>query len=56
MLSDHKEVQLKLDQLEKKITGHDADIQVIFGALKQLLGPPPVTRTRIGYRGRVEYD
>lgn len=56
MLSAHKEVLLKLDQLEKKITGHDADIQVIFGALKQLLGPPAVTRTRIGYRRKNEAD
>ncbi len=56
MLFAHKEVVYKLNQLEKKITGHDEDIQMIFQALKQLLGPPAVTRTRIGYRRKDEAD
>ncbi len=30
MLSTHKDVLLKLEQLEKKTTSHDADIQLIY--------------------------
>jgi hypothetical protein len=33
-------ILLKLEQLEKKVTGHDENLQMIFEALKQLLNPP----------------
>ncbi len=51
-----KEVLLKLEQLEKKINGHDENIQMIFKALKQLLDPPPIPRRRIGFRRSGEGD
>jgi phage regulator Rha-like protein len=50
MLSTHKDVLLKLEQLEKKVTGHDVDVQIIFKYLKQLLDPPREPRPRIGFR------
>jgi hypothetical protein len=50
MLSTHKDVLLKLEQLEKKVTGHDADVQVIFQCLKKLLDPPREPRPRVGFR------
>jgi len=50
MLSTHKDILLKLEQLEKKVTGHDADVQVIFKCLKQLLDPPREPRPRVGFR------
>ena len=50
MLSTHKDVLLKLEQLEKKVTGHDADVKVIFQCLKQLLDPPREPRPRVGFR------
>jgi phage regulator Rha-like protein len=56
MLSANKDILLKLEQLEKKITGHDQDIKMIFSALKQLLKPPQEPRTRIGYRRKDEND
>ena len=37
MLMTHKDILLKLEQLEKKVTAHDENIQMIFEALKQLL-------------------
>lgn len=52
MLSSHKDVLLKLEQLERKVTGHDDDIQLIFKYLKQLLAPPQEPRTKIGFRSR----
>jgi len=41
---------LKLEQLENKVTGHDADVKVIFQCLKQLLDPPREPRPRVGFR------
>jgi hypothetical protein len=50
MLLTHKDILLKLEQLERKTTGHDDDIQIIFKYLKQLLNPPQEPRPRIGFR------
>ncbi|WP_106531548.1 ORF6N domain-containing protein [Chitinophaga niastensis] len=49
MLSTHKDILLKLEQLEKKSTSHDADIQLIFEYLKELLSPPQEPRNMIGF-------
>lgn len=52
-----KDVLLKLEQLERKIlkqdersTRQDADLQMIFKALKQLLNQPSKERVPIGYK------
>lgn len=37
MLLTHKDVLLKLEQLERKVIQHDVDIKLIFGYLKELL-------------------
>jgi len=44
MLSTNKDILLKMQQMEKKLTGHDGDIKLIFEALKQLLNPPQEPR------------
>ena len=41
ILSTHKELAHKLDELERKIEKHDADIQSIFEAIRQLMAPQP---------------
>jgi hypothetical protein len=46
----HKDILLKLEQLEKKSNKHDEEIQVIFSYLKKLLNPPQPARRRIGYK------
>jgi hypothetical protein len=56
MILNHKDILLKLEQLEQKVTGHDKDIQLIFQYLKQLLNPPVVPRQRIGFRTRHEEE
>jgi len=56
MLSAHKDILLKLEQLEGKVTEHDDDIQIIFKYLKQLLNPPQEPRSRIGFRRTNEKD
>lgn len=50
MLLTHKDILLKLELLEKKVTAHDENIQMIFEALKQLLTPPKEPRPKIGFK------
>lgn len=56
MLSTHKDVLLKLEQLERKTTSHDADIQLIFEYLKELLAPPQEPRNMIGFPKHVKSE
>jgi hypothetical protein len=56
MLMTNQEILLKLEQLERKVDGHDEDIQVIFDYLKQLLNPPAKPRPRVGFRRKDERD
>lgn len=39
MLSTHKDVLLKLEQLERKSVNHDTEINLIFEYLKKLINP-----------------
>ena len=57
VLLTHKDVLLKLEQLEKKMiqqdeksNKHEDDIQIIFSALKQLLNPPKKQGKPIGFK------
>ena len=54
MLLAHKDILLQLEKIEKKLTGHDEDITLIFGYLKQLLNPPSPPRQRIGFKRKDE--
>jgi phage regulator Rha-like protein len=50
MLLTHKDILLQLHKIEKKLTAHDEDIQLIFQYLKKLLNPPQEPRQRIGFK------
>ncbi len=54
MIMTNQEILLKLEQLERKVDGHDENIQVIFAYLKKLLNPPVEPRPRIGFRRKDE--
>ena len=57
MLMSNQEILLRLEQLERKVDGHNADIQLVFKYLKQLLTPPEqANRKRIGFRRSGEND
>jgi hypothetical protein len=56
MLMTNLEILLKLEQLERKVNGHDDDIQLIFKYLKQLLNPPEEPRPRVGFRRKDEQN
>jgi len=50
IISTHKELAHKLNELEHKIEKHDEDICAIFEAIRQLMAPPPEPpRRRIGF-------
>lgn len=46
----HKHILLKIEKLEKEVTGNKHDIALIFEALKQLLNPPKQERKMIGFK------
>lgn len=50
MLLTHKDILLKLEQLEKQVIQNSEDIQMIFTALKELLNQPRPPRQRIGFK------
>ncbi|MDP2913275.1 MAG: ORF6N domain-containing protein [Candidatus Omnitrophota bacterium] len=51
ILSTHKELAHKLNELERKIEKHDVDICSIFEAIRQLMAPSPAKpRVITGFR------
>lgn len=61
MLSTHKDILLKLEQLEKKLMKHDErsnmheqEIRVLFEAINRLIGRSNKPRKKIGYKRQNE--
>lgn len=50
MLQSHKELLEKLEQLEKRVTGHDVSMKLIFNSLRRFLQNQNPPRTRIGFK------
>lgn len=50
MLLTHKDILLQMEKMENKLTGHNADIRLIFEYLKKLLTPSQQPRGKIGFR------
>jgi len=49
-LAAHKELALKLAELEERVTGHGGAIQDLFEAIRQLVEPPaPQHQRKIGF-------
>ncbi len=49
LLGMHHGLAQKLEQLERKLAGHDADIRSLVAALRQLMSPAVTSRKRIGF-------
>lgn len=63
LLLSHKDLLLKLEQLEKKLfkqddpwRKHEAEILLIFGALKKLMSQPDEPKRRIGFKTKYDED
>ena len=54
MIMTHKDILLQLEKIEKKLTGHDEDLALVFKYLKQLLNPPQPPRQKIGFKRKDE--
>ena len=50
MISTHKELAQKLQELERKTQGHDVHIQNIFRAIRQLMAGPKRSTPKIGFK------
>jgi uncharacterized membrane protein len=50
ILLTHKDILLKVQELEKKIAGQDMKIRIIFDYLKQLIREQEKPRSRIGFK------
>lgn len=50
LAGSHKELAAKLQQLERKIGGHDKQIRSLFEAIHQLMEPPATSSRRIGFK------
>jgi hypothetical protein len=48
-LALHKDLARKLEALEKKVGAHDAQIQGVFDALRELIHAPEKSKRRIGF-------
>jgi hypothetical protein len=53
-IAGNRNVLTKLAQLEHRLEGHDADIQDLMNAIRELMSPPEPTRTRIGFEAPSE--
>ena len=47
VLATHKDLVRKLEEMEKK---YDAQFQIVFDAIRQLLAPPEKPKKEIGFR------
>ena len=55
ILSTHRELSVKLSELERKLEGHDAAIANLFEAMRQILAPPGLSRNeKSTHRSRVK--
>ena len=50
----HKDILLKLEQMEGKLTRHDEEIRLIFQYLKELLTPSSEPLPKIGFKQKGE--
>ena len=50
LILSHKDILLKLDQMEKKITSQDAKIKQVFKYLKQFVKEKEEPRKSVGYK------
>ena len=49
VLATNKELAVKLAELERRLEGHNASIQTLVEAIRQLRAPPDNEKRRIGF-------
>ncbi len=56
MILTHKDILIQLEKIEKKVMGHDDDIQLIFNYFRKMLNTQKEPRPRIGFRRQGEKE
>lgn len=56
ILSDHKELALKLAELDKKVAMHDISIKNLVETIRQLANPSEKKRRRVGFDSDLSID
>ncbi|MDX1945822.1 MAG: ORF6N domain-containing protein [Pirellulaceae bacterium] len=52
LITTHKDLAVKLAELERKLGDHDQSILSLMTAIRQLMAPPPApSKPKIGFRG-----
>lgn len=54
LLMTHKDLLLKMEAIEKKVTGHDQKIEAVFQYLKQFIKQQESPRKEIGYKKTIK--
>ena len=54
MIMDHKDILLKLEKLEGKVSKHDEKFKVVFDYLRELLNPKTEPVRKIGFKHKKE--
>jgi ORF6N domain len=50
MIMDHKDILLKLEKLEGKVSKHDENFKIVFDYLRELLNPKTEPMRKIGFK------
>ena len=51
-IAGNRHILTKFAQLERRLETHDADIQDLMDAIRELMSPPEPTRSRIGFEAQ----
>ncbi|MDP6923474.1 MAG: ORF6N domain-containing protein [Candidatus Scalindua sp.] len=54
MILTHKELQKKVEDMEKRHDKHDQHFQLIFKTIKEMLNTPVEKKTKIGFKAKKE--
>ena len=52
MMLSYKELQTKIETMEKKHEKHDQNFQLVFKAIKEMLNPPVEKKSKIGFKSK----
>jgi len=52
--NSYETIEKRLGQIERGMGEHDEQLEQIFGALRQLIAPPPQPKRPVGFRIRVD--
>lgn len=50
LLAEYSQLQKKIDELERRVGNHDAELQELFDSIRQLITPISRRRKRIGFK------